>query len=78
MGLKTFTARIYDFSEQIYQDVICYQWWIDDDLCDVRIKMPILVNPSDIRLDVEMALEENYNLKLGALDYERAPQTFAP
>lgn len=74
---KTFTARIFDSSEQIFQDVIVYPLFLDGEVLDVEIKIPIYVQPSAIRDDVEAALWSEYQLTLGNLKFTMAPKEYS-
>ena len=74
---KTFAADIYESPNLDPQTVICYPTHIDGDVVDVEIKMPILVNPSGIRDDVEAALWSEYRLNLGTLHFNLAPKEYS-
>lgn len=73
MKHKTFTADIYE-TDQIMQTVIAYVTDEDAEFADVTIKIPLYIQPSALRCDVETWLGYAYNLKLGYMTYELAPQ----
>lgn len=73
---KTFTATIFE-TDQIFQDVIVYPTFLEGDILDVEIKMPLLVKPSALRDDVQEALYSEYGLTLGNLKFQHAPAEYA-
>lgn len=73
---KTFTATIYE-TEQIFQDVIVYPLFLDGEVVDCEIKIPIYLKPCAIRDDVEAALYQEYGLMLGNLKFNLAPKEFS-
>jgi len=77
---NTFVARIFDSSEQIFQDVICYLKYIDGNHATVEIKMPLYIQPSGINDDVSVPLMEEFSYRLDEVIYTLAPtnQYIAP
>lgn len=74
--IDTFAATIYGASESEKQDVFVYINYITDDIADCQIKMPLFVNPSALRSDVQTWLwDYNSDLKLG--DLTLAPNKFS-
>lgn len=71
--MKTFTADIYETGE-IMQSVFCYITDEDEDTCDVEIKIPLYIQPSSIRSDVQEWLREVSDKSLGNLKFSLAPQ----
>lgn len=73
---KTFTATIFE-TDQIFQDVIVYPIFLEGDILDVEIKMPLLVKPSALRDDIQEALYREYRLTLGNLKFSMAPKEYS-
>lgn len=71
---RPFVATIFGGTEEEQQSVFCYVVAEDDDTCDIEIKMPLYVNPSAIRSDVQTWLWEVVDKRLGNLKFELAPQ----
>lgn len=72
-ALKPFTVRVYE-TEEIYQDVIAYVSWFDNDVADVFIMMPLYVIPSGIRDDVSASLWSEHRRSLAGLAFDLVPQ----
>lgn len=73
---KTFSADIFE-TPQIFQTVICYPTYLDGEVVDCEVKIPIYVKPCAIRDDVEAALYQEYGLMLGNLKFSMAPKEFS-
>lgn len=70
---KTFTATIHE-TDQVFQDVVVYPLYLDGEVLDCEIKIPIYVKPCGIRDDVSAALWAEYRLTLGNLKFNLCPE----
>lgn len=70
MKPETFYARIYGNNEDEYQDLFVYLGCEDAEVIDCEIKIPIMINPSHIRADVQEWLREVSDKWLGDLKFE--------
>ena len=66
---RPFVATIFGKTEEERQDVFCYVTAEDDDTCDVEIRMELYVSPSAMRSDIQTALWEVVDKKLGNLKF---------
>lgn len=76
--MKTFACDIYESGNLEPQTVFCYildeyENTDGEPTADVEIKMPLYLQPSALRNDVQVWLEDAYNLTLGYLRYSLAP-----
>lgn len=56
----TIKARIFDYSDQIWQDVIFFLDEVEEDLYEAETRMMLFVNPSDILTDIATAMDQNH------------------
>lgn len=73
-------VRVYDKSDQVYQDLYFFLDEVEENLYEAETKMLLYVNPSDIVLDIQMAMIDN---KISGniykhVDFELAPKFYHP
>ena len=56
---KVITVRVFDNSDQIFQDVFAYLTEVEPRIWQAVVKMPLLVTPSDICADLLAAMDDN-------------------
>lgn len=75
MKPETFYARIFGRNEDDFQDVFVYIHEVEDNTAYCEIKIPLMIEPTCLRGDVETWLwEHDFGLRLGKLEYQMYPQ----